>query len=181
MVMKDLIVGGMLARRAFYFAAGAHGGQLRKYTNEPYFVHPLEVARIVASVPHTDEMLAAAFLHDVEEDTSVPHSTIIDFFGRTVAEYVFDLTDYKNASVNRAARKELDRKRLAAASPEVQTIKVADLISNTSSIVQHDPKFAEIYLQEKAALLEVLVYADPILLDRAKSQLIKSQQQLELV
>lgn len=57
---------------------------------------------------------------------------------------------------NRAARKKLDREHLAKATPEVKTIKLADLIHNTESIVAHDPKFAEVYLEEKRALLSVL-------------------------
>jgi len=50
----------------------------------------------------------------------------------------------------------------------VQTIKVADLISNTGSIVEHDPKFAVTYLEEKRLLLDVLTNADPRLLSIAR-------------
>lgn len=58
---------------AYEFARVAHAavGQLRKYTNEPYIVHPLEVARIVKSVPHDSNMVMAAYLHDVLEDTKI--------------------------------------------------------------------------------------------------------------
>ena len=52
----------------------------------------------------------------------------------------------------------------------MQTIKCADLISNTSSIVQHDPKFAALYLAEKRELLEVLREADPLLRQLAATQ-----------
>ncbi|KCB25989.1 hypothetical protein L544_3266 [Bordetella hinzii OH87 BAL007II] len=48
---------------------------------------------------------------------------------------------------------------------------MADLISNTSSIVQHDPKFAEVYLEEKRLLLDVLTKADHRLLKIARSQI----------
>lgn len=60
-----------------------------------------------------------------------------------------------------ATRKRLSRERLAAAPGWVQTIKCADLISNTSSIVQYDPAFAKVYLEEKRLLLEVMGKADP--------------------
>lgn len=53
----------------------------------------------------------------------------------------------------------------------VQTIKVADLISNTSSIVRHDPKFAVVYLDEARQLLDVLTRADPRLLAMAREQI----------
>lgn len=61
----------------------------------------------------------------------------------------------------------MDRQRLAESSREVQTIKVADLIDNTPSIVQHDPDFARVYLREKRDLLNVLTLADQDLVDRA--------------
>jgi GTP diphosphokinase / guanosine-3',5'-bis(diphosphate) 3'-diphosphatase len=61
---------------------------------------------------------------------------------------------------NRAARKTASRERLALAEGWVQTIKVADLISNTGSIVIHDPDFARVYLREKRLLIDVMVDAD---------------------
>lgn len=60
--------------------------------------------------------------------------------------------------------------RLSNAPAWIQTIKVADLISNTSSIVQHDPKFAVTYLAEKRQLLSVLKKANPLLLEIAWKQ-----------
>lgn len=62
-------------------------------------------------------------------------------------------TSERHPELNRATRKGLERDRLAKASLQAQLIKVADLISNTRSIVAEDPKFAVTYLQEKAALL----------------------------
>jgi hypothetical protein len=53
---------------------------------------------------------------------------------------------------------------------DLVTIKCADLISNTSSIVKHDPKFAEVYLEEKRLLLDVLTKADPWLVEIARKQ-----------
>ena len=144
-------------------------GQTRKYTGDPYIVHPIEVAGIVKSVGAAPEVVAAAYLHDVVEDTDVDISVINQIFGAVVAEYVQLLSDPPKTenSPNRKARKELDRNRLAAAPAEVQTIKIADLISNTGSIVQHDPKFAKVYLQEKRALLEVLTRGNAELRERA--------------
>jgi hypothetical protein len=52
----------------------------------------------------------------------------------------------------------------------IQTIKCADLISNTSSIVKHDPKFAVTYLEEKRLLLDAMTKADPRLWQLARSQ-----------
>jgi (p)ppGpp synthase/HD superfamily hydrolase len=150
--------------RARLFAAAAHAavGQVRKYTNDPYIVHPAHVARLVLSVPHTTEQVQAAFLHDVLEDTQVPETLLRAEFGGVVADLVVWLTEVK-VSGNRAVRKRAEVLRLAGAPAAAQTIKLADLISNTSSIVKWDPEFAVTYLQEKRELLEVLTLGDPTL------------------
>lgn len=161
----------MLQERALIFATAAHAavGQRRKYTDDPYIVHPIEVASLVKSVDHTPEMVAAAYLHDVLEDTQTQLSTIYEMFGVTVAEYVLALTDPPKtpSSPNRKTRKAMSRDRLAFASAEVQTIKLADLISNSQSIVHYDPNFAKTYLQEKADLLKVLTRGNSVLYTRA--------------
>ena len=159
-----------LVNKAQTFAAAAHAavGQKRKYTNEPYIVHPMEVASIVASVDGNEEMVAAAWLHDVVEDTSIDIWTIGVMFTDTVASYVNYLTDIsKPEDGDRAIRKAIDCKHIAKAPKEVKTIKLADLISNTSSIVEYDPKFAKIYLEEKKLLLKVLTEGDKTLYKRA--------------
>lgn len=150
---------------AMSFARYCHRHQLRKYTAEPYFLHLAEVAGIVAAVAPdhlAGEMVATAYLHDCIEDQGVSHETLSNRFGSVVANAVLALSDLEIG--NRAQRKEAGRKRLSAAAGWVQTVKVADLISNTSSIVRHDPKFAPVYLEEKRLLLGVLTRADPRLL-----------------
>ena len=164
-----------LVEHARMFAHGAHFavGQLRKYTNEPYIVHPFEVASIVATVPSaTPEMIAAAWLHDVVEDTEVTLDQIHLVFGADVAKLVFWLTDTsKPEDGNRAARKAIDRAHIAAAPAEAQTVKLADLISNTKSIMAHDPEFAKVYLEEKRLLLEVMTKGHPALMAEARKHI----------
>ena len=160
-----------LIDRALVFATTAHAevGQRRKYTGEPYIVHPIEVMMLVRSVGGTDEMQAAALLHDVIEDTGVTHYQIKTEFTVEIADMVLTLTDFETG--NRANRKALACLRLHQASAEVQTIKLADLISNTSSIVQHGPKFAATYLREKQEMLTVLTKGDPYLYAIAREQI----------
>lgn len=163
-----------VVERARVFATAAHAAvaQLRKYTNEPYIVHPAEVASIVATVPHTEEMLAAAWLHDVVEDTGVTLETVRAEFGDKVAELVGWLTDVSRPDHgNRAARKAVDRAHSAAAPAEAQTVKLADLISNTRSILVHDEKFAKTYLEEKRLLLEVMTKGDATLMAEARKHI----------
>ena len=159
------------AEHARIFATAAHAavGQLRKYTNEPYIVHPAEVVSIVRSVPHTEAMLAAAWLHDVVEDTGVTIETVRAEFGAEVADLVSWLTDVSRPEDgNRAHRKARDCEHTAAAPAEAQTVKLADLISNTRSIMAHDPKFAVTYLEEKRALLAVMTRGDATLMSIAR-------------
>jgi len=125
------------------FATAAHGDQKRKYTGEPYIQHPIEVAEIVKTVTDDQDVIAAAILHDVVEDTPVTLGGIRIAFGDRVAGFVAEVTDVSRPQDgNRAKRKAMDRDHLAKASPQGQTIKLADLISNAGSILQYDPDFA---------------------------------------
>lgn len=148
-------------------AIRAHGDQVRKYTGEPYWHHCREVADIVRSVPHTDEMLAAAWLHDTLEDTALDWREIAAL-SLDVLYLVRFLTDKsKPEDGNRAARKAIDRAHIASAWMSAKTVKLADLISNTQSITTHDPNFAKVYLAEKRLLLDVLKDGDATLWDWA--------------
>lgn len=163
-----------LAYDAMMFAREAHRAQQRKYTGNPYADHLAEVAGIAmtvgwqASLIHPDQVMATAWLHDCVEDQGVQYAQLCRLFGHVVADGVMLLSDLEIG--NRAERKAAGRIRLAAAPGWVQTIKCADLISNTSSIVQHDPKFAVTYLEEKRLLLDVLTKADPRLVALARAQ-----------
>jgi (p)ppGpp synthase/HD superfamily hydrolase len=106
-------------------------------------------------------MIAAALLHDVIEDTGCTFTDIHMSFGIEIATLVGWLTDVsKPEDGNRATRKAIDRAHTAEAPAEAQTIKLADLISNSRSIMAHDPEFAKVYLAEKRLLLQVLTKGD---------------------
>lgn len=156
------------AFEAMHFAMLVHRDQRRRYTGVPYTDHLAEVAGIVATVAGPEQhdlMVSVAWLHDSVEDQGVSHEALALRFGHEVADGVLLLSDLESG--NRASRKEASRARLARAPGWVQTIKAADLISNTSSIVEHDPKFAVTYLAEKRMLLQVLTAADQRLLEIA--------------
>ncbi len=125
------------------------------------------MVEIVRSVAHTPEMLAAAWLHDVVEDTGITMDLIRGEFGPAIADLVFWLTDQsKPGDGNRAVRKAIDRYHSAAAPAEAQTIKLADVIDNTLSIEARDPDFARVY-----RLLAVMTAGDASLLARASAGL----------
>jgi (p)ppGpp synthase/HD superfamily hydrolase len=161
-----------LVEAALEFASAAHAevGQQRKYTGEPYIVHPVEVMMLVRKAGGTSEMQAAALLHDVVEDTHRTIDEIAEKFGQEVASLVLELTEPRSEG-NRAARKAREAMRLGSVSPEAQTIKCADLISNMRSIAQHDPDFAKVYFAEKAEILRQMTRADPELHKRASALL----------
>ncbi|NDJ55848.1 bifunctional (p)ppGpp synthetase/guanosine-3',5'-bis(diphosphate) 3'-pyrophosphohydrolase [Enterobacteriaceae bacterium 4M9] len=149
-----------LEERARRFASKAHAGQdqRRKYTAQPYIVHPAAVAELVRSVMPDDEaLLAAAWLHDTVEDTATTPGDIAARFGDDVAQLVVMLTNPTTpATLNRAQRKRLHFAHTAQACPRAQTVKLADIIDNTREILRYDPDFARIYLLEKQLQLEAL-------------------------
>lgn len=150
-----------LVERAEEYGRAVHADQKRKYTGEPYAIHLQEVATLVRLTGAREEVEAAAWLHDSIEDQGATVADLAKLFGHQVARIVDEVTDRSQPSDgNRAARKAVDREWLSQASPEAKTLKLGDLISNTSSIVLHDPKFAKIYLAEKRLLLPLLVGGD---------------------
>tara|TARA_B100001057_G_scaffold384627_1_gene391159 strand:+ start:2533 stop:3033 length:501 start_codon:yes stop_codon:yes gene_type:complete len=157
--------------KAIKFATKAHGSQKRKYTGEPYVTHPIAVMEIVKTVPHTDDMLVAAVLHDTVEDTPVTLSDIKEQFGDNVARLVDGLTDVSQPQDgNRKIRKAMDRAHTAQQPAEVQTIKLADLIHNTKSISVYDPHFYKVYREEKIRILDILKEGDRSLMHIAQQQ-----------
>jgi hypothetical protein len=155
-----------LVQRARDFAVTAHSNMnhRRKYTDAPYSTHLQNVVNLVAAVSDDAEILAGAWLHDVVEDTPTTLEEVEAGFGKSVARLVDCLTDVSRSSDgNRAVRKEIDRQHLARADAKAKTIKLADLIDNCRDICQHNRRFANVYLQEMAALLQVLSEGDPSL------------------
>jgi len=146
-----------IIEKAIAFATEAHEGQVRKYTGLPYIIHPLAVASKVAEVTDDKNMYCAAILHDVVEDTKFSLDDIKYSFGADIEELVFWLTDISQPKHGkRSVRKSIDREHIGRAPKEAKTIKLADLIHNTQSIVKHDERFAKVYMQEKRLLLDVL-------------------------
>ena len=172
-----------LVARAREFAIRAHKriDHRRKYNQQPYDVHLKAVADLVASVSDDPESLAAAWLHDVVEDTPATFSEIEKAFGAGVAGLVAELTDVsKPGDGNRAVRKAIDRAHLAQASGRAKTVKLADVVDNCADICRHDTRFARVYVAEMGALLEVLGDGDPRLLKRARREVLRCSQRLGL-
>ncbi len=145
------------------FASKRHAGQVRRFGGEPYINHCIRVAAMVEGSYSTNELVQAALLHDVLEDTDCTKIELENLFGKDVAEWVYELTDtpavingLPGQHPNRAARKIMDRKRLAKASFEAKAIKCADIMDNLPSIVTHDRGFGKVMLAEVKELLPLI-------------------------
>ncbi len=154
--------------RAATFANVKHDGQKRKYSGDPYIYHPMRVAGRTMILPgSTEAMVAAAWLHDVIEDTPATPLEIEKEFGEVVRNYVVGMTNVsKGLSAPRAERKRLDREYLAAVAPEIQRIKLLDRIDNLRDMEHADkPDFVRLYVEESKLLAEAIGGADRQLKD----------------
>jgi hypothetical protein len=122
---------------AFNFANKAHAGQLVKGTQIPYLSHPMHVASIVWEFGGTREQVAAAFLHDVIEDTDTSIEILRKHFGNLVATIVSDCSDSTgDPKPPWRERKEKYLKHLAEAShPETILVSLADKFHNVNRIL----------------------------------------------
>lgn len=126
-----------------------HQDQVRKYTNEKYIIHPLEVMKFLELFTQDEAVLAAALLHDVVEDTDATIEEVRTIFGDDVAALVFGMSEPEvPAGTNREQRKETYRLHLEKQCWRTKMIKYGDIYSNTKDIAMHDPDFAVVYLAE---------------------------------
>ena len=126
-----------LLRRAYLFSAREHKGQVRK-SGEPYLIHPLEVANILAEMRLDVVSVSTGLLHDVVEDTLTSLETIEEYFGKEVAHLVDGLT--KIAKLNESTYEEQQaenlRKMLLAMVDDIRVIlvKLADRLHNMRTL-----------------------------------------------
>ncbi|WP_318521372.1 bifunctional GTP diphosphokinase/guanosine-3',5'-bis pyrophosphate 3'-pyrophosphohydrolase [Photobacterium leiognathi] len=124
-------------RQAFLVARDAHEGQTRS-TGEPYIIHPVAVARILAEMRLDIETLMAALLHDVIEDTEVTKEDLASRFGDTVAELVDGVSklDKLKFRDRKEAQAENFRKMIMAMAHDIRVIliKLADRTHNMRTL-----------------------------------------------
>lgn len=154
--------------KAEFIATIAHAacGQRRKHSGIAYINHPADVVRLLKAhaTGLTRRMIAAAWLHDVVEDTHLTIDFIHAQFDVAVARIVHGLTNERPSGMNRAERHAHNTIRLSKTAYDVKTIKLADCICNMRDIIREDPTFAPVYLAEKRILLaEALAGGCPVL------------------
>ena len=124
-------------RKAYEFAKKEHGDQCRR-SGEPYIIHPLEVAYILAELEMDEDTICAALLHDVVEDTPVTNKNIEDMFGTSVAEMVAGVTKLNSLSYSSAQERQVEdyRKMFLAMGKDIRVIliKLADRLHNMRTL-----------------------------------------------
>ena len=122
-----------LIRRAYEYAKENHGDQCRK-SGEPYMIHPMNVAYILAQLELDDETLCAALLHDVVEDTPKTHEDLVKDFGTTIAEMVAGVTKLGKLRYTTQEEEQVEnyRKMFLAMGKDIRVIliKLADRLHN---------------------------------------------------
>ena len=123
-----------LVRNALEQARADHAGQTRNGSGGmPYVTHPMSVAALLDELGHRDEVLAAALLHDVVEDSETSLDELREKFGEEVAGMVGALSDDESLDSYRE-RKAEHRERVAAAGTEALAIYGADKLTNTRTL-----------------------------------------------
>ena len=132
-----------MIEKAYIFARNAHGDQRRK-SGEPYIIHPLHTALILADLELDKESIMAGLLHDVMEDTSVTREIMIKEFGEEVTDLVDGVTkltklDYDVDKVEKQA--ENLRKMFLAMAKDIRVIliKLADRLHNMRTLMYMTP------------------------------------------
>lgn len=153
--------------QAMRLANKAHSGQLRKDSIEPYVYHCARVALLAATATTDEDIVIAAWLHDVLEDSDkVDKNTILLVFGNKIYDLVLELTNIYTKinypSMNREERKKLENERLALVSDSAKFIKLCDRLDNIYSFQGPIPKY---YKEETKDLITRIGYIDPVLSD----------------
>ncbi len=140
-------------KRAFYFAYEAHKTHKRA-SGEPYFVHPLAVAKMLAKYGFDDEVVSAALLHDVIEDANIDKKTLLKLFNEKIVKLVDGVTKLTRIG-HKSHIKNLQKILLATVEdPRVIIIKLVDKLHNLQTLEFLDRKTQKRYAK---TCLEVFV------------------------
>ena len=128
---------------AFTYADSAHHGQLRK-SGEPYIIHPIAVAEIVADLELDTDSVIAALLHDCIEDTETTHQEIAKRFGEPVATLVEGVTKLTKMQYVTKEEEQMEnlRKMFMAMAQDIRVIliKICDRLHNMRTMQYQSPK-----------------------------------------
>ena len=166
------VFAGKRYQEAMQFAAYAHRAQMRKGADIPYIVHPIECSMIVSSITDDEDVIIAALLHDVIEDTEFDYDDIKQRFGTRVADLVHQETEDKREGQSKEEtwyiRKKETIEHLKSASYDAKVICLGDKLSNIRASIrdyesskdefwqrfnQSDPEFQGWYYESVGSIL----------------------------
>jgi guanosine-3',5'-bis(diphosphate) 3'-pyrophosphohydrolase len=161
-----------LIKKAYVYSAKVHQGQIRK-TGEPYLIHPLEVAGLLAELKLDEASVVTGLLHDTIEDTLATKDEIADLFGAEIAELVDGVTklsQFTAANTQEEKQAENFRKMVVAMAKDIRVllVKLADRTHNMRTLDAMKPES-----QERIARETLDIYAP--LANRLGIQWIKSE------
>lgn len=146
-----------LIQKAYVYSAKVHQGQTRA-SGEPYLIHPLEVAAILAQLKLDEASIATGLLHDTVEDTLATSEEIQALFGQEVCELVDGVTKLSKLSFSNKEDQQAEnfRKMLVAMSKDLRVIlvKLADRMHNMRTL-----DFVPIHKRERVATETMEIYA----------------------
>ena len=134
-----------LLDRAILFAVEAHSGVERRGKGFPYIVPPMEAMAIAATMTADQEILAAAALHDVVEDTEVTLDDLRAQFGDRVARLVDTESDHFKEGLDWRSRKEDSLRRLKEATRDEKIVALGDKLSNMRAIARDYTSEGEVF------------------------------------
>lgn len=155
--------------RAAQIAKRWHDGQVRKYHQQPYIVHPARVASRVMLIDRvTTDEIVAAWLHDVVEDTPCTFEDLLsEGFTEHSVSIVNELTNpsKEHSHLPRIERKEIDHGHIKDISHEAKRIKLIDRADNLKDMGLADDRFKSLYVAESLQLANLLANVDEELLE----------------
>ncbi len=143
---------------AYVFAEIKHKGQLRKFTEEPYFAHPLGVAVAISNITHKEHIIKAALMHDLIEDTDTTYYDIKRLFGGKTAKLVGELTMDKTKKDAYGGKKLYLTFLINRMSNDAFTLKLSDRLDNVRymSDERTTDEFRNWYVKETTYILNNL-------------------------
>lgn len=156
-----------------------HEGQVRDFTGEPYVNHPLRVAGILYELGYSTNLVMAAMLHDVLEDTDCTEEEMRAFAGDKITDIVLMVTEpaklrCEASEVSKGQRKAEFLRHLEGASKAAQCLKAADIIDNAKDMAKNchiNTGRAERFLFAKRSMLLRLRKCDVVLKLKAQEAL----------
>jgi len=125
-----------LLDKAIMFAVQSHSGTERRGKGFPYIVHPMEAMAIASTMTSDQEILAAAALHDVVEDTDVTLDRLRELFGDRIARLVDTESDNLGSGLEWKERKKDSLRRLESATRDEKIVALSDKLSNMRAIAR---------------------------------------------